>query len=151
MTFIYNILVPYTNFNKSHPTFQYIAGKIGLTISHYNDVIMSTMASQITSLIIVYSSVYSGVDQRKHQSSASVASVRGIRRWPVNSPHKGPVTRKMFPFDDVIMGRNVVQIRGHVSFFILSSIRSIFTSSRSTREALLVKMYSTQFFQYRGL
>ena len=38
-----------------------------------------------------------------HQSSASLAFVRGIHRWPVNSPHKLPVTRKMFPFDDVIM------------------------------------------------
>ena len=45
-----------------------------------------------------------GTDQRKHQSSASLAFVRGIHRWPVNSPHKGPVTRKMFPFYDVIMG-----------------------------------------------
>ena len=70
---------------------------------HNNDVIMSTMASQITSLTIVYSTVYSGADQRKHQNSASLAFVRGIHRWPVNSPHKGPVTRKMFPFDDVIM------------------------------------------------
>ena len=61
------------------------------------------MASQITSLTIVYSTVYSGVDQRKYQSSASLAFVRGIHRWPVNSPHKGPVTRKMFSFDDVIM------------------------------------------------
>ena len=50
-----------------------------------------------------YSTVYSGADQRKHQSSASLAFVWGIDRWPVNSPHKGPVTRKMFPFDDVIM------------------------------------------------
>ena len=70
---------------------------------HYNDVIMGAMASQITSLTIVYSAVYSGADQRKHQSSVSLASVRGIHRWPMNSPHKGPVTRKMFPFDDVIM------------------------------------------------
>ena len=70
---------------------------------HYSDVIMSTMASQITSLTIVYSNVYSGAHQRKHQSSASSAFVRGIHRWPVNSPNKGPVTRKMFPFDDVIM------------------------------------------------
>ena len=60
---------------------------------------MSAMASQITSLTIVYSTVYSGADQR----SASLAFVRGIHRSPVNSPHKGPVTRKMFPFDDVIM------------------------------------------------
>ena len=70
---------------------------------HYNDVIMSAMASQITGLTIVYPTVYSGADQRKHQSSASVSFVWGIHRWPVNSPHKGPVTRKMFPFDDVIM------------------------------------------------
>ena len=41
--------------------------------------------------------------QRKHKSSASLAFVRGIHRWPVDSHHKGPVTRKMFPFDDVIM------------------------------------------------
>ena len=70
---------------------------------HYNDVIMSLTASQITSLMIVYSTVYSDADQRKHQSSALLAFVRGIHRGPVNSPHKGPVTRKMFPFDDVIM------------------------------------------------
>ena len=70
---------------------------------HYNDVIMSAMASQITSLTMVYSCVYSGADQRKHQSSASLAFVRGIHRWPVNSPHKGPATRKMFPLDDVTM------------------------------------------------
>ena len=71
--------------------------------NHYNDVIMGAVASQITSLTIVYSTVYSGSDQRKHQSSASLAFVRGIHQWPVNSPHKWPVTRKMFPFDDVIM------------------------------------------------
>ena len=70
---------------------------------HYNDVIMTTMASQITSLAIVYSIVYSDADQRKHQSSASLAFVRGIHRGPVNSPHKWPVTRKMFPFDDLFM------------------------------------------------
>ena len=70
---------------------------------HYDDVIMSAIASQITSLTIVYSIFYSDADQRKHQSSASLAFVRGIHRGPVNSPHKWPVTRKMFPFDDVIM------------------------------------------------
>ena len=64
---------------------------------------MSTIASQITSLTIVYSTVYSSADQRKYQSCASLAFVRGIHRGPVNSPHKGPVTRKIFPFDDVIM------------------------------------------------
>ena len=69
--------------------------------SHYNDVIMGTMASQITSLTIGYSSVYPGTHQ--DQSSASLAFVREIHRSPVNSPHNGPVTWKMFPFDDVIM------------------------------------------------
>ena len=57
---------------------------------------MSAMASQITSLTIVYSTVHSGVDQRKHQTSASLTFVRGIHWSPVNSPHKGPVTRKCF-------------------------------------------------------
>ena len=75
--------------------------------SHYSDVIMGTMASQITSLTIVYSIVYSGTAQRKHQSSASLAFVRGIHRSPVNSPHKWPVTRKKFPFDDVIMSLTI--------------------------------------------
>ena len=64
---------------------------------------MGAIASQITSLTIVYSAVCSGADERKHQSSASLAFVRGIHRWPVNSPHKWPVTQKVFPFDDVIM------------------------------------------------
>ena len=75
------------------------------TICHYNYVTMGTMASEITSTnpTIAYSTIYSGADQRKHQSSASLAFVRGIHRWPVNSPHKWPVTRKMLPFDDVIM------------------------------------------------
>ena len=75
----------------------------GFPSQHYDDVMMTAIASQITSLAIVYSTVYSGAHQRKHQSSASLAFVRGIHRGPVNSPHKWPVTRKMFPFDDVIM------------------------------------------------
>ena len=69
----------------------------------YGDVTMGTITSQITSLMIVYSTVYSGADQSKHQSSASLAFVWEIHRGPVNFPHKWPVTRKMFPFDDVIM------------------------------------------------
>ena len=65
---------------------------------------IGAMASQIPSLTIVYSTVYSNADQRKHKSSASLAFVRGIHQRPVNAPHKKPVTRKLFPFDDVIMG-----------------------------------------------
>ena len=76
---------------------------IFLAKPHYSDVIMSAMAPQITGVSIVYSTVYSCTDQRNHQSSASLVFVRGIYRWPVNSLHKGPVIRKKFPFDDVIM------------------------------------------------
>ena len=66
-----------------------------LISAHYTDFIMGAMAFQITSLTIVYSAVYSGADQRKHQSSASLAFVRGIHRGPVMS------------FDDVIMNKYV--------------------------------------------
>ena len=58
---------------------------------------MGMMASQITSLTIVYSAVYSGADEKKHKISVSLAFVQGIHRWLVNSLHKWPVTRKMFP------------------------------------------------------
>ena len=74
-----------------------------LLLKNYSDVIMSAMASQITSVSIVCSGVCSGADQREHQSSAWLAFVKGIHRWSMKSLHKGPVTRKMFPFDDVIM------------------------------------------------
>ena len=70
---------------------------------HYSDAMISAMASEIHGVSTVYSRLCSGVDQRKHQSSASLAFVRGLHRRPVSSPHKGLVTRKMFPFDDVIV------------------------------------------------
>ena len=60
-------------------------------IVHYSNVIMSPMTSQITKLTVVCSNIYSGADERKHQSSASLVFVRGIHGWPVNFPHKGPV------------------------------------------------------------
>ena len=99
--------------NRRHPYIQLLGMPItcqpsqtgACAILHYNDVIMSAMASQITGtgVSMVNPTVCSGADQRKHQSSVSLAFVRGTHRWPVNSPNKGPVTRKMFPFDDVIM------------------------------------------------
>ena len=49
----------------------------------------------------------------KHQSSASLAFVRGIQRWSMNSPRKGPVTWKMFPFDDVIMIITKITVDSH--------------------------------------
>ena len=70
---------------------------------HYSDIMMSALVSQITGVSIVCSAVCSGIGQRKHQSTASLAFVRGNHRWPMDSPHTGPVTRKMFPFGDVIM------------------------------------------------
>ena len=80
-----------------------------------NDVIMGVMATENTSLTIVYSTVYWGAYQRKHQTSASLAFVQGIHRWPVNSPHKWPVTRKMSSFDDVIMMKYRTTNGPHVS------------------------------------
>ena len=80
----------------------------GLFLSHCSDVIMGAMVSLITSLMIVYSTVYSGVDQRKHQHFASLAFVWGIHLGPLNSPNK---RRKMFPFDDVTMRGKALQ--GH--------------------------------------
>ena len=64
---------------------------------------MRAIASQIASPTIVCSTFYSGISQRKHQSSASLTFVWGVHRWPMSSPHKWPVMGKMFPFDDVIM------------------------------------------------
>ena len=81
----------------------YIDSMITLITIHSNNVIMGAMTSQITSLTTVYSTACSGADQRKHQSSASLAFVDGIHQWPVNSPHKGPVKRKILPFDDIII------------------------------------------------
>ena len=75
-------------------------GRQLLLAKHYSGIIMSEMASQITGALIVYPTVCSSADQRRYQSSASLAFVRGIHRSParspVNSPHKGPVTRKCF-------------------------------------------------------
>ena len=72
-------------------------------LSNYSDLIMSAMASQITGVSILCSTVCSGAVQRNHQSSASLAFMRGIHQWLMDSSHKGPVTRKMFPFNAVIM------------------------------------------------
>ena len=103
------MMPPFTN-RVSFPTFVSVACLSSVFItphkvsaSHYNDVIMSALASQITSLTIVYSIIYSSRRSKKTSKPASLAFMRGIYRWPVNSPHKGPVTRKMFPFDDVII------------------------------------------------
>ena len=89
---------------------------------------MGAIASEITSLTIVYSIVYSDADQRKHQSSASLAFVWGIHQGPVNFPHKWPVTRKTFPFDDVIMCIEIIGIHTNV---ILQKMRKICLKNES--------------------
>ena len=85
-----------------------------LMLSHCGNVIVSAMESQITSLTIVYTTVYLGADQRKHQSSASLAFVRGIHLVTGEFPAQTPVTRKMFPFDDVIM--TILSANGSAAF-----------------------------------
>ena len=99
---------------------------------HHNDVRMSAMASQITGVSIVCSTNCYGADQRKHQSSVSLAFVKGIHQWPVDSLHNEPVTR-MFSFDDVIMIPNTYRIMlflpmalAHKEVMITSSNGNIF-------------------------
>ena len=72
----------------------------------YSDVLMGVMALQITGVSISGSTICLGSDQRKHQSSIPLAFVRVIHQWPMDYPHKGPVRRKKFPFDDIIMINN---------------------------------------------
>ena len=98
---------------------------------HYGDVIMGAIASQIISLMVVYSTVYSDADKRKHHSSASLAFVRGIHHGPVNSTHKWPVTRKVFPFDDVIINGRLSN-RGLTSLIKEATGRYSFRCSFST-------------------
>ena len=92
---------------------------------HYSDVIMSTIPSQIASVPLVCSTVGSGAGQRIHQSSASLAFVRGIHRWPVNSSHKRPVTQKIFPFDDIIMDVEPSSHSHHKLYHVMCIIVSI--------------------------
>ena len=90
------------------------------------------MASQIMGVSIVFSIVYSGVDQIKHQNSASLAFVGGIHRWPVNSPHKRSGTRKMFLIDDTIM--RFMPHRGHcrVGIVVVDALVHISRASATT-------------------
>ena len=89
--------------------------------SHYSDVIISAMAYQITDVLIVCSTVCSGADQTKHEPSASLAFVRGNHWWPLYSPHKGPVMRKMFSFgDDMKHNKHIVRSRLPMITFLIT-------------------------------
>ena len=72
--------------------------------SHYVDVIMTSMASQITSFTVVYFQSFILAQIKENIKAPRHLPLCGNSSGPVNSPQKGPVTRKMFPFDDVIMG-----------------------------------------------
>ena len=97
-----------------------------LSLEHYSDVRMSAMASHITGVLIVCSPVCSGIHKRKHQSAASLACVKKIYRWTVDYLHKEQVTRKIFPFDDVIM-----QEQMHSRCYAGSSAKKIIHSASS--------------------
>ena len=131
--------VPWLNLEKSD------GDRNPLCSFHYDDVIMTMLASQITSLPVVCSIVYSDVNQRKHQSSASLAFVREIHRGPVNFPHKWPVTRKMFPFDDVIMFNVAhdlwyLKIQLHIAFnlFMLENTILVLNSTENIKNNIFL-------------
>ena len=108
------------------------------------------MASQITSLTIVYSTLYSGADQRKHQSSASLAFVLGIHRWPANSLHRGPVTPKMFPFDYIIIWFSLRSVchMARSDRKCLSNWEALAMLTVHCRDALLMRFWWTVFIYY---
>ena len=89
------------------------------------------------------SSVCSGADQRKHQSSALLALVRGIHRWPVNSPHKGPVKRKMYPFNDVIMADKPSHKDCSTRMIGISRYKNVDVSFTSTQNIALIFLTGT--------
>ena len=103
--------------------------KFGLT--HYVDVIMTTVASPITSLAVVYATVYSGAHEQKPKTSELRVTglCAGNSPGPVNSPHKWPVTRKMFPFDDVIMRKFTMYM---VENTLSCNMRYVFTAQKCT-------------------
>ena len=106
---------------------------------------MGSIASQITSFMIVYSAVDSGADQRKQQNSAALAFVWGLHWWPVNSPHKWPVTRKMFPFDDAIM-----IIESSFNYYVVKLNQDLRSLTESTSTIIMMTSSNGSFFRVIG-
>ena len=79
-----------------------LQSSIFYTRVHYSDVIKGAMTSHHP-----HDCLLNRLFRRRTTNTpklyTSLAFVRGIHRWPVNSPHKWPVTRNIFPFDDVII------------------------------------------------
>ena len=82
---------------------------------HYSDVIMSAMACQITGALIAYSTGLFRCRLKKTSKLRVTGLMRGIHRWPVNSMHRRPVTRNIFPFDDVIVKIGNIDVGGECS------------------------------------
>ena len=119
--------------------------RLAIICSHYGDVMIGTMASKIR---VVYSTIYSGADQRKYQSFASLAFVQGTHRGPVNSPHKWPVTRKMFPFNDVIMQKSLCGLCCRVYINMLSRKTFALLQGKSWIERVTKFLFVPNNFQY---
>ena len=121
---------------------------INITVPIYNITVMSYLAQgrlKSPASRLFYSAVHSGADQRKHQSSALLTFVRGIHRSPVNSPHKGPVTRKMFPIDDVIMIHAIWQAHNWVinNFLLnITDMSSVYISNSPHISGIILGMGS---------
>ena len=114
-----------------------------LSFSEYYKLLLKKMTTvaQITYVSSVCSIVYSGADQRKHQSLASLAFVSIIQQWPVDSPQKGPVTPKMLPFDDVIVITKTQWFRCRYELIVETSIW-ILTKTQKVRYILPVPIDS---------
>ena len=80
---------------------------------------MGPMASQITSISIVYSTVYSGADQRKHQSSAPLAFVRGILPGTGEFPAQMASNAENIPFNDIIMSLGMHHVHCEYIWYVL--------------------------------
>ena len=142
---------------------------ISIRLFHYSDDMMSAMASPITVILVVCKTVCSGADQCKHQSFVSLAFVRRIHQWPVNSPHTGTVTRKMFPFYDVIMREDmcldlvhkminmrifkkiirVVKIQGNLCYLSVTNVLKVTFSIHLTECKYIHYAYLSEVSSYR--
>ena len=108
---------------------------------------MSAMASQITGVSIVNATVCPGADQRKHQSCVSLVFARGIHGLPVNAPHKGPITRKMYPSDDVIINLHEIDpVNWPLILFVNKDlrIRTLLSTLKGTQTHQLCKAMHLQ-------
>ena len=127
-----------------------LCGQLGVFFGlHYNNVIMGAIACQITSLTIVYSTDYSDADKRKHQSSASLAFLRGIHRGPVNSPHAQmaidaenvSIWWRHHVLDKSVRYRACTVLKSALFYFVLSP--RLNQSSRAAMKVLFITSWST--------